>query len=226
MRLRALGPEAASLLPAVRELEHEFELRARRIAALTSAGQITAALVVDNAGEPTTVADHVLSAARVLCSAERGVLALCGDRKAGTGAGTPDEADDGAGERDGLQLLALHDGVRPTSAGAEAALWARARTLMGRALREGELLQAPELRPADDRSGLLVAAFRSVMVAPLQLQGRPVGVVYLERRGSHGGFTEADLDTLRLYARQAAVALGLTLGLTEPRSSPPAPLRP
>jgi adenylate cyclase len=54
-----------------------------------------------------------------------------------------------------------------------------------------------------------VAAFqlRSILCAPLQVKGRPIGVVYVDNRLRSGLFGEADRDLLVAFADQAAAAL-------------------
>jgi diguanylate cyclase (GGDEF)-like protein len=48
---------------------------------------------------------------------------------------------------------------------------------------------------------------RSIMVAPLRLKGRPLGVVYLDSRVAKGIFTTDDADILMAITNQVAVSL-------------------
>ncbi|MGO9028324.1 MAG: diguanylate cyclase [Acidimicrobiales bacterium] len=53
----------------------------------------------------------------------------------------------------------------------------------------------------------VVHGLRSILVAPLQLEGRLIGVVYLDSRLATGMFTDADVDILVAIATQVAVSL-------------------
>lgn len=50
-------------------------------------------------------------------------------------------------------------------------------------------------------------ALRSIMCAPLRIQGRVIGVVYVDNRVKSGIFQPADLDLLSAFASAAAVAI-------------------
>jgi PAS domain S-box-containing protein len=54
---------------------------------------------------------------------------------------------------------------------------------------------------------VVVRSLRSVLCAPLQVEGRRIGVVYVENRLGAEIFSETDLDLLSAFAGQAAIAL-------------------
>jgi PAS domain S-box-containing protein len=54
---------------------------------------------------------------------------------------------------------------------------------------------------------VVVRSLRSVLCTPLQVEGRRIGVVYVENRLGAEIFSETDLDLLSAFAGQAAVAL-------------------
>lgn len=197
-RLLELGPDAEQLLPTLMELELELELRARRIAALTSAGHITTTLAGSDGGDAATVGQNLLMAACALIDSDGAALALVDERA---------EA--------GLEVVAC-DGCERVGDCAprrrsECSLALRARGAMAAALAGGEQAGHPGLRENDD--GVLVASFRSSVALPLELRGTPMGALYLERQGPTSAFAAADRETLRLFARQAGLALGLTVGV-------------
>jgi eukaryotic-like serine/threonine-protein kinase len=53
----------------------------------------------------------------------------------------------------------------------------------------------------------VVHGLRSIMIAPLELDGRLLGVVYLDSRVAKGVFTEEDVDILTAVTRHIAVSL-------------------
>lgn len=53
----------------------------------------------------------------------------------------------------------------------------------------------------------VVYGLRSIMVAPLELDNRLIGVVYLDSRAAKGVFTEADIDILTAVTSHIAVSL-------------------
>ncbi|HYN96658.1 MAG TPA: diguanylate cyclase, partial [Pilimelia sp.] len=53
----------------------------------------------------------------------------------------------------------------------------------------------------------LIHGLRSIMVAPLQLKGRLIGVIYLDSRTAKGIFTTADLDILAAITHHVATSL-------------------
>jgi diguanylate cyclase (GGDEF)-like protein len=53
----------------------------------------------------------------------------------------------------------------------------------------------------------VVHGLRSILVAPLQLEGRLIGVVYLDSRLAKGMFTNSDVDILVAISTQVAVCL-------------------
>ena len=53
----------------------------------------------------------------------------------------------------------------------------------------------------------VVHGLRSIMIAPLQLEGRLLGVVYLDSRVAKGIFTEDDVDILAAITNHVAVSL-------------------
>lgn len=190
-RLKTLGPSAEGLLPSLDALEDEFELRARRIAALSTASHITAILAGgDRRGE--AVLDSVLMATLALADAERSLIVVA---DAGpVGYRVVKGRHRGGGAVDGLP--------------ADEAIRA--------ALRGDSPLLRPALRPdaSDDR--LLVAIFRSAMATPISFGNRAIGCLYVELRGAQRSFTAADLETFRVFARHASVALGLALAHRDP----------
>lgn len=58
-----------------------------------------------------------------------------------------------------------------------------------------------------DKDSITQYALRSVMAAPLRARGRITGVLYVDHKIKTGAFQPADLETLNLFAGQAAVAI-------------------
>ena len=186
-RLKGLGPEAERLLPALDALEYEFELRARRIAALSTASHITAGLA-GGRHDNSLVLDNVLMATLALSEAERSLVIL---------------ADEGS---QGYQVIAARVLEDAASARPIAEQAVRA------ALVRDSRLVAPELVRDDGDDQLFVAAFRSAMATPIVFQDAVIGCLYVDTRGPERRFSHADFETFRVFSRHASVALGLALG--------------
>lgn len=185
-QLETLGPSAVDLLPILDALENEFELRARRIAALSTASQITASLAgAGRSREP--IVDSVLLATLALSGAERSLIAKV------------DHSDTG------YHIVAQRSRHRDSDGSALAG-----EAIAAAAARHSRLL-APELR-RDDRDGqLLVAAFRSAMATPIEFENAVIGVLYADIRGPARAFSHADFETFRVFGRHISPALGLAL---------------
>ena len=63
----------------------------------------------------------------------------------------------------------------------------------------------------DDRFSAMASVedlrLRSVMCLPIELEGHPRGVLYVDNRLQFGAFTQEDLELVELFAAQAAIAL-------------------
>jgi signal transduction histidine kinase len=57
------------------------------------------------------------------------------------------------------------------------------------------------------QESVIAYALRSILCAPLRSRGKVIGVIYVDNRIHSGVFTEADLDLLKAFATQAAVAI-------------------
>ncbi len=84
------------------------------------------------------------------------------------------------------------------------------RGIAARTLEEGRTLHLGDAG-ADERFGerrsVRELKLRSVLCAPLPVEGRPQGVVYLDNRFAARAFTRADAELLELLATQAGFAL-------------------
>ena len=170
-------------------LEYEFELRARRIAALSTASHITAGLAGGRHDNRTALAlDNVLMATLALSEAERSLVIL---------------ADEGS---QGYQVIAARvlEDAAPARPIAEQVVRA--------ALVRDSRLVAPELVRDDGDDQLFVAAFRSAMATPIVFQDAVIGCLYVDTRGPERRFSHADFETFSVFSRHASVALGLALG--------------
>ncbi|GGQ82210.1 protein kinase domain-containing protein [Couchioplanes azureus] len=76
-----------------------------------------------------------------------------------------------------------------------------------RADRQALVVTGSEEGEALGSQSMLVYGLRSILVAPLQLDGRLLGVVYLDSRVAKGVFTADDVDILTAVTHQVAVAL-------------------
>jgi GAF domain-containing protein len=189
-QLETLGPSGAGLLPTLDDLEHEFELRARRIAALSTASHLISGVAGGGRGG-APVLDDVLMATLALSNAERSLIAVADDRPTGFRTVACHA------HRGGADGWPLHDGAIASALAGESRLF------------------VPELRSAGD-GPLLIASFRSAMVAPIVSEGRTLGALYVDLRGPSRTLSDADFETFRLFARHASVALALALQKLDP----------
>ena len=120
--------------------------------------------------------------------AERGLLLL---RGTDSGALEPVAAE-------GVEDRTAHDAVQISKS-------VLARADEGHAILARDARSHPDLSEAQS-----VALFdiRSVMCVPLRLGREVLGTLYVDTRGAHAAFSEADLRFLETLAAQAAVALG------------------
>ena len=188
-QLKTLGPSAVELLPTLDALENEFELRARRIAALSIASHITAALAGGKGGTP--VLDNVLMATLALSNAERSLIAVA------------DHAPSG------YRIVAERS--QPGTAS-----WPVSDEAIRAALGGDSRLLTPELRRDERDAQLLVAAFRSAMATPILFEDGVIGCLYLDIRGPERSFSHADFETFRVFGRHASPALGMALERRNP----------
>lgn len=154
-------------------------LAGRRLEALLQVS-VAAASIID----PRQLARIALDEALVILGAERALLFLAdaGDTVSFF-AGRDSEGTD------------LPDAVRFSSTAVERA-WVDREALVVTGSDEGALIGS---------KSAVVHGLRSILVAPLQLEGRLIGVVYLDSRLAKGMFTATDVDVLVAIATQVAV---------------------
>lgn len=82
-------------------------------------------------------------------------------------------------------------------------------TLVDRVWQTGEVqvVTGTEQGAALGSQSAVVHGLRSILVAPLQLKGRTLGVIYLDSRVARGIFTPADADVLGAITQQIAASL-------------------
>lgn len=104
--------------------------------------------------------------------------------------------------------LALYAGLDATGAELDA-VSDFGSTLLNRVRRSGEplVVTGTEEGAALGSRSVVAHGLRSIMVAPVQLKARLLGVVYLDSRLARGVFTEEDIDVLATVTSHVAVAL-------------------
>ncbi|MEV4636771.1 diguanylate cyclase [Actinoplanes sp. NPDC049548] len=104
--------------------------------------------------------------------------------------------------------LALYAGLDSTGAELDA-VSDYGSTLLRRVRESGEplVLTGTEEGAALGSRSVVAHGLRSIMVAPVQLKGRLLGVVYLDSRLARGVFTDEDIDVLATVTSHVAVAL-------------------
>ncbi len=140
------------------------------------------------------VLNQVVEAVIALTGAERGFLLL---QDAATGAlllraGRTSQGQDLAQDEPNLQNLSI------------------SQTVLRTALESGEgvlTTNAQDDPRFSTRVSVVMFALRSVMCAPLRSRGQTIGVIYVDNRAKAGTFNEADLDLLKTFAAQAAIAI-------------------
>ncbi|MCU0225590.1 MAG: sigma 54-interacting transcriptional regulator [Acidobacteria bacterium] len=146
------------------------------------------AQAVAEEGDLAPLFQRIVALAVEQAGAERGLLLL---RSTDGGALEPVAAE-------GVEERTAHDAVRIS------------KSVLARA-DEGHAILARDARSHPELSGAQsVALFdiRSVMCVPLRLGREVLGTLYVDTRGAHAAFSEADLRFLEALAAQAAVALG------------------
>ncbi len=160
--------------------------RARGLDPLAALYEVAQAVAEE--GDLAPLFRRILALAVEQAGAERGLLLL---RSTDGGALEPVAAE-------GVEERTAHDAVQISKS-------VLARADEGHAILARDARSHPELSGAES-----VALFdiRSVMCVPLRLGHEVLGTLYVDTRGAHAAFSEADLRFLEALAAQAAVALG------------------
>lgn len=167
----------------------------RRMDAVTQVSA-TAASVLD----PEELIRVALDAMLRLLSAERAFLFLADQH--------PDERGSAGTPRDHDAALRPHRGCAADGSDLRA-LTGYSSTLVDRVWETGQALvvTGAEQGAALGSESAVLHGLRSILVAPLQLKGRMLGVVYLDSRVARGIFTDDDVDLLVTITQQVAAAL-------------------
>jgi sigma-B regulation protein RsbU (phosphoserine phosphatase) len=92
------------------------------------------------------------------------------------------------------------------------------RTVTNRVLETGTAVittNAQEDTRFSDQESVIAMALSSIMASPLRLQGKVIGVIYVDNRALKGLFVEDDLQLLDMFGDQAAIAIGNALQVQE-----------
>jgi transcriptional regulator with GAF, ATPase, and Fis domain len=92
------------------------------------------------------------------------------------------------------------------------------RTVTNRVLETGTAVittNAQEDTRFADKESVIALALSSIMASPLRIQGKVIGVIYVDNRALKGLFTEEDLQLLDMFGDQAAIAIGNALQVQE-----------
>lgn len=82
--------------------------------------------------------------------------------------------------------------------------------IAGRAAREGQAILSVDAGQDDRFEGMASVEelrLRSVMCLPIFIEGRVIGVLYVDNRLQYGAFTPDDLELMELFSAQAAIAI-------------------
>lgn len=132
-----------------------------------------------------TLLHYAISSALELLNAEAGYLILISE----------------SGERE-FKVRLRHDGAVPDERPSETVL--KQVTLSLQPLLVNDALTDPRLSVSDSVHAL---GLRSIMCAPLLVQGRLIGVIYLENRRDANVFQQKELEPLMMFVNQAAVSI-------------------
>ncbi len=175
------GSRSATRVERVASESTSTSLPARRLEALLQVSVAAASVIV-----PVDLARIALDEALTILGAERAFLFQ-------------------ADAEENLSLLVGRDGSSEDLH--EAVGYSTTAVEQVRASRQALVVTGSEEGALIGSTSAVVHGLRSILVAPLQLEGRLTGVVYLDSRLAKGMFTSADVDILVAIATQVAVSL-------------------
>ncbi len=175
------GSRSATRVERVASESTSTSLPARRLDALLQVSVAAASVIV-----PVDLARIALDEALTILGAERAFLFQ-------------------ADAEEHLTLLAGRDGNAHDLV--EAVGYSTTAVEQVRASRQALVVTGSDEGALIGSTSAVVHGLRSILVAPLQLEGRLTGIVYLDSRLAKGMFTGADVDILVAIATQVAVSL-------------------
>jgi len=186
--LRAAGNYTASLEAKLERIELEFDLRAKRIAALSTVNQITSVVArVESLIDLESVMRNILSASLALSRAERCFIVLSHEDEELSVHGL-DRSGPIIKKQSKLSAFLLTEMLKTKKA--------QLLVMQDDAISAGSSL-----------------AKRSVMVAPIMIHDDVAGVIYVDALQADHSFKKNDLVAFKAFSSNAAVALNLSTSL-------------